>query len=164
MVDLIQQYDPEAESSTFDQVPAGTYECQIIESDREPVSSREDKGDVLKLCWKVTSGEFEGRLIWQRIMLWFNGSEKTPGQVVKIANQQFAGVREATGKKIINSSEELHFIPCFVTVGPQKNDPNYTEVKKVAAAGGAPARQVGRNNAPPPAANQGERAPWPRRA
>jgi hypothetical protein len=164
MVDLVQQYDPEAEASSFDQVPAGTYECQIIESDREPVSTREDKGDTLKLCWKVMSGEFEGRLIWQRIMLWYSGAEKEPGKVVQIANQQFAAVREATGKKIINNSDELHFIPCLVTVGPQKNDPQYNEVKKVAAAGGAPARQVGRTNAAPQAANSGERAPWPRRA
>jgi hypothetical protein len=109
----------------------------------------------------------ENRLFWQRINLWWTGSEKTPGKVVQIANQQFAAVREATGQKVINDSEELHFIPCQVTYGKQKNDPNYSEVKSVKAIGGMPDRQV--SSAPPRAANQsaapatGARAPWPRK-
>lgn len=166
MVDLVQQYDTEAEASNFDQLPPGTYEAQIVETSREAISKKSDVGDCLSLCWQVTSGDQEKRLFWQRLNLWWTGSEKTPGQVVKIANQQFAAVREATGQKIINDSDELCFIPCLVTYGPQKNSPEYNEVKKVAAAGGAPAKQIGA--AVPPhqaaAANQGERAPWPRRA
>ena len=167
MVDLVQQYDPEAEASSFDQIPDGTYAAQIIESSKEPISKDKDLGDCLSLCWQVTGGDFDQRLFWQRINLWWSGPEKTPGQVVNIANQQFASVREATGKKIINDSDELHFVPCSVTLGRQKKDERYQEVKSVKAAGGN-VRQIG-SAAPRPgpsqaAANEGERKPWPRRA
>ncbi|HEY8358655.1 MAG TPA: hypothetical protein VIL30_14450 [Ramlibacter sp.] len=173
-VDLVQQYDTEAESSSFDDLPAGTYEAQIVENDRVPFSKKEDKGDCLTLCWQVTSGPYEKRLFWQRLALWFQGSEKTPGQTVQIANQQFAAVRKATGQNIVNNADELMFIPCSVTYGPQKNNPEYSEVKKVMPLGGN-VRQIGSaapvqgnaqqarasTHAP---ANQGTRAPWPRPA
>lgn len=172
MVDLVQQYDPEAEASNFDQIPDGAYVAQIIESSEEPISKDKNLGKCLSLCWQVTEGEFEKRLFWQRLNLWWDGPEKNPGEVRKIANQQFAAVREATGKKIPNDSEELHFIPCTVTLGRQKKDERYQEVKSVKAAGGN-VRQIG-SAAPRPgnasaqqtqAANQGgERKPWPRRA
>jgi len=163
MVDLVQQYDTEAEASNFDQLPPGTYEAQIVETSREPISKSKDVGDCLSLCWQVVSGEQEKRLFWQRLNLWWTGPEKTAGQVVKIANQQFAGIREATGQKIINDSDELCFIPCLVTYGPQKNNPDYNEVKKVAAANGAPAKQVGVPAHQAAAANSQQRAPWPRK-
>lgn len=171
MVDLVQQYDQEAEASSFDQIPDGAYTAQIIESSKEPISKDKDLGDCLNLCWQVTGGDFDQRLFWQRINLWWTGPEKEPGKVVQIANQQFAAVREATGKKVIDNSEELHFIPCSVTLGRQKKDERYQEVKSVKAAGGN-VRQIG-SAAPRPgqapqqqaAANQGgERKPWPRKA
>jgi len=165
MVDLVQQYDTEAEASTFDQVPAGTYEAQIIETSRESISKTKDVGECLSLCWQVVNGEHEKRLFWQRLNLWWTGPEKKAGSVVQIANQQFAAVRQACGQKVINDSDELCFIPCSVTYGPQKNNPEYNEVKAVKAAGGAPAKQMsapGRQAAPP--ANSQQRAPWPRNA
>lgn len=164
MVDLVQQYDTEAEASNFDALPAGNYEAQIVESAKEPISKNEDKGDCLNLCWQVTSGPYEKRLFWQRIMLWFSGSEKTPGKVVQIANQQFASVREATGQKVVNDSEELHHIPCLVAYGPQKNDDRYSEVKSVKPLGGS-VKQLGRaaTATAPAAAASTSRAPWPRK-
>ena len=164
MVDLVQQYDPEAESNGFDTLPAGTYTAQIIENTREPISKNDDKGECLSLCWKVTEGPMEGRLFWQRVSLWFSGSEKTPGQVVKIANGQFADIRRATNVLVPNDADELMFIPCSVTYGPQKNDPNYSEVKSVKPVGGAPVRQVSSVPAhQAAAANTQARAPWPRK-
>jgi len=142
MVDLNNQYDPDAESNGFDTVPAGTYEAEIVESSKEPVSKDKDVGDCLNLCWKIISGDLEGRLFWQRLNLWWTGPEKTPGKVVQIANGQFKDVRDATGVQMPGDSAELHNIPCLVTYGPQKNDPNYSEVKSVKPLGGAPARQV----------------------
>lgn len=168
MVDLVQQYDPEAESTGFDTLPLGDYVAQIIENTKEPISKNEDKGDCLSLCWKVTEGQYEGRLFWQRISLWFQGQEKTPGMVVKIANGQFAEVRKATGVAVPNDADELMFIPCMVSYGPQKNDPRYSEVKSVKPVGAAPVRQVGASVPAhqAAAANQGAaaKAPWPRRA
>ncbi len=170
MVDLVQQYDPDAEAKGFDNLPAGTYEAQIVESERIAISKDKDNGECLNLCWKVTSGEAEGRLIWQRIMLWWTGAEKTPGKVVQIANGQFKDLRDATGVQFPKESSELHFIPCLVTYGPQKNSPEYSEVKSVKPIGGAPAKQVasggGQQRQPvqqrPADAAGGPSAPWRR--
>ncbi len=142
MVDLVQQYDPDAEANGFDNLPAGTYEAEIVESARENISKDKDVGECLNLCWKVISGDLEGRLFWHRINLWWTGPEKTPGTVVKIANGQFKDLRDATGVQFPNESAELHNIPCLVTYGPQKNSPEYSEVKSVKPVGGAPAKQV----------------------
>lgn len=168
MVDLVQQYDPDAEANSFDDLPAGTYEAEIVESARENISKDKDVGECLNLCWKVISGDLEGRLFWQRLNLWWTGPEKTPGTVVKIANGQFKDLRDATGVQFPNDSAELHNIPCSVTYGPQKNDPNYSEVKSVKPVGGAPTKQVAtgsQQRQPAPAQQQGRpaatgSAPW----
>jgi hypothetical protein len=169
MVDLVQQYDPDAEANSFDDLPPGTYEAEIVESGREPISKEQDLGECLNLCWKVISGELEGRLFWQRLNLWWTGNEKTPGQVVKIANGQFKDLRDATGVQFPSDSAELHNIPCLVTYGPQKKNPQYSEVKSVKAAGGTPARQTatggGQHRQSAPAQQQGRpaasgSAPW----
>lgn len=156
MVDLVQQYDPDAEPNAYDTVPAGTYQAEIIESAREPISKDNDLGECLNLCWKIVAGELEGRLFWQRLNLWWTGDEKTPGTVVKIANAQFKDVRDATGVQFPSDSVELHHISCMVTYGPQKKDPNYSEVKSVKPIGGAPVKQVA--NGAPKAANQPRQA------
>lgn len=167
MVDLVQQYDPDAEANGFDTLPAGTYEAEIVESAREGISKDKDVGECLNLCWKVISGELEGRLFWQRLNLWWTGPEKTAGTVVKIANGQFKDLRDATGVQFPNDSAELHNIPCLVTYGPQKNAPEYSEVKSVKPiGGGVPAKQVAtgggqqRQAAAPPQRTASGSAPW----
>lgn len=150
MVDLVQQYDPEATGR--EDVPDGLYEAQIIESAKEPISRDRDLGDCLNLCWEIVSGPQAKRLFWQRLNLWWTGPEKKSGQVVQIANGQFADIRKACGVAIPNNSEELHFIPCLVTYGRQKNDERFGEVKAVKPLNGTPDRQVG---GAPRAANQG---------
>lgn len=52
------QVEPTGE---FEQLPAGEYEAQVIESRREPVSrDRPEKGDCLSLTWKITTGRSRG--------------------------------------------------------------------------------------------------------
>lgn len=173
MVDLVNQYDPNAEASNFDALPNGTYEAEIIDSNREPISKDRPLGDCLNLCWKVVRGEFEGRLFWQRLNLWWEGEEKNPGQVMQIANSQFKSVRDATGVSVPRTSEDLHFRPCLVTYGPQKRDPNYSEVKAVKPLAAQPAtQQRGQQSRPaqssrPPAqgsVQRGGSTPWNRGA
>jgi len=146
MVDLVQQYDPDAEGGKFDDLPAGKYEAQIVESRREPVSQNQDIGECLVLGWQIVGGPFEKRMIWQRLNLWFTGNNF--GQVVQIANSQFADVRKAAGLTLVNDSTELHHIRCRVTWGPQKKNPQYSEVKGVSALGGAPDRQAASSPSP----------------
>lgn len=141
------QVEPTGE---FEQLPAGEYEAQIIESRREPVSKDDPtKGECLGLTWKVMSGPLEGRLFWQRILLWFSGAEKAPGRTVEIAQQQLSSLCHATGQMALSDTEQLHYRPCLVRYGPQKNNPQFSEVKSVKASGGAASAPGGRAPEPP---------------
>ena len=171
MAQIEGSYDVTAEPSRgFDQLPPGNYEAQVVESRVEDISNKSDKGRCLSLTWKVLNGEHKDRQIWQRLSMWAKDMNNVD-QVISIAMSNFAAVREATGKKVVKDSEELHFIPCMITVGPQKNNPEYIEVKSVRALqqNHAPGRAAG--SPPPSNSSAGSRAggaqpsggaPWPR--
>lgn len=170
MANIAGSYDENAEPNQFDRLPAfADQRAKIIGSEIEDI--KDNKGRCLNLTWQIETGPMDGRLFWQRLNLWFTGPEKKPGEVVRIANAQFAAIRTATGKVAPQNSEELHHIPCLVSYGPQKNDPNYDEVKSVkpiAAAPGGPAPVQQQRQAPAatqrqalPASNSsGGSAPW----
>ena len=165
-------YNQDAEpTGEFERLPAGDYRAKIVESEIVDISDTKDIGRCLKLTWQVETGPLDGRLFWQRLNMWFTGPEKTPGKVAEIANQQFAAIRHATGKLAVNDTEELHHIPCMVSYGPQKNNPEYDEVKSVKPIAGArPVQQSGPQPSGPPRstppasqkANSGGSAPWRR--
>jgi hypothetical protein len=159
MVQIAGYYDENAEpSGDFSPIPAGQYVAEIVESAIEPVSKSSDKGNCLKLTWKISDGELAGRLVWQRLNMWFEGAEKKQGEVARIANQQFASIRQACGKGVIENTDELHFIPALITV-KIKVDPNgqyapqneIAGVKPFAPAGNAfaGAMNAGATSAPP---------------
>lgn len=170
MVDISGSYDPNAEVSQFDRLPPfSDQRAKIIESEIIPISDKEDLGKCLNLTWQIETGPLDGRLFWQRINMWWTGPEKKPGTVVQIANSQFAAIRQATGKMTPQNTTELHHIPCLVSYGPQKKNPDYDEVKSVKPVGGAaPAVQNGQQqrftapagNAAPANNGGGTSAPW----
>jgi hypothetical protein len=90
-------------------------------------------------------------------------------QVVNIAYSQLAAYCAVTGRQGFNDTSELHNIPFMIEVGPQKNNPEYSEVKGVyfadgrdAASGAAPAAQGGpQGTSPFAAASQTASAPTP---
>ncbi|MBP0440660.1 DUF669 domain-containing protein [Tianweitania sediminis] len=166
-------YNQEAQPSQFEQLPAGTYTMKIVEAEVEDISKSEDKGGCLKLTWQVSGGQHDGQMTWQRLSLWAeNFKSQKPGksdeevtqQARDIANQQFAAVREATvgvGKVVTDTDVLLH-IPCLVTVGPQKKNPQYNEIKAVKPMNsGAASGTAGKA---PAAANGGGSLPWKKSA
>lgn len=160
MVDLAGEYDEQAEpsSNNFDPLPAGDYVAEVVQAEREPITRSTDKGDCLALTWKVRDGEYAGRLFWQRINLWWDAPEKTPGKVREIANAEFAAIREATGIKMPKSTDEILERACLVRL-KTKADPGYNprnEVVNVKPVGGAPAR-AGRAPVSRPAASPAAR-------
>lgn len=142
MVNLANSYDANATSDA--PVSTGEHKAEIVESDIVPVSKQYPMGDCLILTWKIMEGPDAGKLIWQRLNLYFTG--RNAQKVVEIANVQFAGVRQATGVPTPQDSAELHNRPCRIVVGPQSNAPEYQDVKRVKALVGQPAAQ--RNTAP----------------
>lgn len=174
MANIAGSYDPNAEVSQFDRLPAFTDQrAKIIESEIIPVSEKEDKGKCLNLTWQIETGPLDGRLFWQRINMWAANMGPNTDKVMSIAQSDFAAIRHATGKLTPQDSSELHHIPCLVSYGPQKKNPDYDEVKSVKPiSGAAPAAQNGQTqrfappagNAAPPADNGGgNTAPWRQR-
>lgn len=169
MVNLAGSYDETAApGGDFDPIPAGEYIAEIIDSAVDDISRRDDKGRCLKLTWRVKDGEFDGRLIWQRLNLWAENMNNLD-KVRSIAEQQFAGIRHATGKVHVKDSEELHYIPCLIRVAVQVDKsgqyPPQNEIKSVKAVGGqgpasAPAPRAAPPRQPAPPANSGASAPW----
>lgn len=167
MANIAGHYDANAEPSEFDRIPAGTYRAKIVESEIVEISERQSKGRCLKLTWQFETGTHDGRLFWQRLNMWPSNMDNAD-KVTTIANQQFAAIRQATGKLAPQDSSELHHIPCMITVGPQKNDPNYDEVKSVKPVSGSPVQQrsappASGSSSPPPSsepANSRGSVPW----
>lgn len=154
MANISGTYDEHAETQTsFDPIPVGDYRAAIIEAEIEEISKRDDKGRCLKLTWKIETGLYDGRLIWQRLNIWGKNMNNLD-KVVQIANSQFASIRQATGVVAPQDTDELLHIPCTVKVGI-RTDPNgqydpQNEIKSVKSAGGsAPAQQQGARSAPP---------------
>lgn len=166
MANIAGSYDENAEVGQFDSVPAGTYRAVIAASEIIDISKNADKGRCLNLTWKVETGPQDGRLFWQRINMWPSDGMNNAAKVQEIANAQFAAVRQATGKMAPQDTDELHGIPCMVTFGPQKNNPDYNEVKSVkpvgpvGVSGGGAARSTPSPAQTRQAAPQQQNAPW----
>lgn len=175
MVNIAGSYDENAEpSGDFSPIPAGTYRARIEEASIEDISKKDNKGRCLKLTWKVETGPHDGRLVWQRLNMWAENMNNLD-KVISIANSQFAAIRQAVGKTIVNNTDELLQIPCdiYVTVVESAGYAPQNEVKSVKPAGN-PVQQAAqqrapaapRQSAPPqqqraaPAAGNGKAAPW----
>lgn len=108
----------------------------IIESS-EVKANKANDGGYLQLNLKIIDGPQAGTVGAYRLNLYHSNP-----QTVEIANRQLSAISHVTGVFMIQDSAQLHNIPFMVEVGPQKNDPQYTEVKKVFdAAGNEPGKQ-----------------------
>jgi len=143
-----------APSAPLDALPAGTYECCIVESGMFPTKS--GNGSFLKLTFEVVSGEFAGRKLWARLNL--DNPSKT---AVEIARAELSAICHAVGVLAPRDSEELHNLPLLVTVKVRRlEDGDVNDIKGYAPAkGAAPAPAAGPGNAAPAAPSV---APWQR--
>jgi len=146
MVDIAGSYDPNAEAQTeFEPVPAGRYLAQIENAEIANISRMNDYGECLALTWRIIEGEYENRLIWQRLSLWGRNMNKND-MIIQIANSQMAAIRKATGIMVPQDTDELLHIPCLISVGIREDKTGryepQNEIKKVMPL------LTGTNNAP----------------
>jgi len=162
-------YHEQVEGSTYDLIPVGDYLAQIVSS--EVVPPKSGNGLMLKLRWDILDGGYEGRCIFDQI----NYMHANP-QAQLIGQQQLKAICEAVGiTGPLKDSEDLHFKPCKIKVGIQKDkDGRYDDrntVKSVKPATGTiEPRQgtpgaAGRPTMPPAAAAAASRQtpagrPW----
>ncbi|MBO9717483.1 MAG: DUF669 domain-containing protein [Pseudoxanthomonas sp.] len=117
MANLSGAYDPNAEASQdFAPIPTGDYLAQIVDSDMKP--TRNNDGHYLELVHEIIDGPLAKRKLWHNINL-----DNPNADAVRIGNEQFASVREATGVPNPIDSHELHYRPVVIRVEFQPADP-----------------------------------------
>lgn len=156
----------------FEPLPEGKYHAEIVQSEERPIGENGEKGNKLTFVWKILAGPAEGRLVWQDILHGYNVAGEKGDKTRDIAARQLSAICHAIGKLAPADTEDLHHIPCEISVGYQKKrqptDPTRNEVKNVKALersnAGQPARATptsptASNPAPAVASGGG----WPRR-
>ena len=98
----------------------------VIVDSSEVKANKANDGGYLQLNLKVIDGPQAGTIGAYRLNLYHSNP-----QTVEIANRQLSAISHVTGVFMIQDSAQLHNIPFVIEVGPQKNDAQYTEVKKV---------------------------------
>jgi hypothetical protein len=143
MAQLIQpfnalQFDP---TQGAGQLPIGKHVVIAEKSEIKPTKGND--GGFLEFGLKIVEGQQAGVGGAWRLNL-YNASQ----QAVEIANKQMSALCHVTGVFNVTDSSQLHNIPFMVEVAPQKDNPQYTEVKRV----------FDRNGNEPKAGQQGQQA------
>ncbi len=116
-----QQYDP---TQGVGSLPIGKHPV-IIESS-EVKANKANDGGYLQLNLRIIDGPQQGTTGAYRLNLYHSNQ-----QTVEIAHRQLSAICHVIGVFQVTDSSQLHNLPFLIEVGPQKNDPQYTEVKKV---------------------------------
>lgn len=134
------QFDP---TQGVSQLPVGKHPVICFAS--EVKANKANDGGFLQLSLRIIDGPCSGQTGAYRLNLYSSNQ-----QAVEIANKSFSALCHVLGQFKITDSSQLHDIPFVIDVEPQKNDPSYTEVKRVydingnepnRAGAGAPAAQ-----------------------
>ena len=161
-------YNPDADPSTgsYDPIPAGDYNLEIVESDY--AANAKGNGMVLKLTAQILDGEYAERKLFINLNL-----EHENEKAQDIAQREFAALRRAVGVLNPQDSDELHFKAFVAKVGVEKRRDNGELTNRVKqyyfdGEGGAPAndnRAAANQNRPAPqqqaATGTAGKRPWP---
>src|SRR5262245_15629344 len=162
-------FDPETqEGNSWDPLPVGEYVAQIVEA--SVLQPQSGDGYYLAVTWKIAGGEFEGRLVFQRI-IFAHSSE----QAQTIGRKTLKDLCVALGvNEQVKHAEVFLFKPARIRLGiekdkqglyPDKNkesrimplEPKPAEPGQPANAGSASTAATG---VPKPAVGPGAPAPW----
>lgn len=118
------QFQPNYGNTGEGGLPAGKH--KVILEKAEVVPSRNNpQNQYIKFTLKCIEGLAQGGTQIDRLNVY--NSDQT---AVKIANEQLAAYCAVMGKAgIQNDISELYNVPFYVEIGPQRDNPQYTEVK-----------------------------------
>ncbi|WP_019997290.1 DUF669 domain-containing protein [Aureimonas ureilytica] len=171
----------------FEALPEGKYHAEIVSSEERDIGNSGEKGTKITLQWRIITGACEGRVVFQDILHAYSVPGEKGDKTRDIAARQLSAICHATGKMAPRSTDELHHIPCELSVGFQKPqidpetgkpklNPNTgyayaprNEVKGVKAWGGASIgggrpQQQSSHSAPPQQQKAAGGGGWSRRA
>ena len=127
MAQLMQPFDASQHDPTQSagQMPIGKHPVVITSSEIKATNAGD--GGMLVFNLQIIDGPQKGGTGVYRLNLYHQTNEQT----VQIAHKQLSAICYVIGVFNVANTEQMHNIPFVVEVGPQKNDPQYTEVKKV---------------------------------
>jgi hypothetical protein len=109
-------FDPHrhAAGAALELLPDGQYQMSIIDSERR--TPRSGDGEYIQLALRVTSGTYEGRVIFHRLhVVTINATTR------RIAEAELASICRAAGINKLNDTTQLHGIPIIVTLGHRRD-------------------------------------------
>jgi hypothetical protein len=148
-----QQHEPQY-GSGGGSLPAGKY--TVIISKAEAKATKDGTGGMLVLEYKVTSGPHTGSVMTDRLNIW-----NANAIAAEIGQKQMSAICYVIGQFTIQDTQQLCNIPMQIEVGPQKDRPEYTEVKAVFDANGNPPNKAGQGQPVQQPAAQQAQAPAP---
>ena len=145
---------------SFEPIPAGWYDCMIVESEMKPTKS--GTGQYLQLRLDVTEGQYANRVLFERLNL-----DNPNTTAVEIAQRTLSAICHATGVLQPRDSSDLHNIPLRVKVSVRPAGSGYeanNDIKGYESLGGvkqaAPVKQPAKNAAQPAAQSGATKKPW----
>lgn len=118
------QVDPTPKSD-FDTLPAGPY--QVIITDSEIKQTKDGSGSYLNITLEVQSGEFQGRKIWEMIML-----QSDKQNAVASGQRMLSQICHAVNVLQVKDSADLHYKPLIAVLRIEKDKTgNYPDRNRV---------------------------------
>jgi hypothetical protein len=147
------------EPASFTTIPLGDYKVVIRSSEAKETANKD--GGYLQFVLEIIDGPLRGTTVFYNLNV-HNSNQKT----VEIAYRQLSALCHVTGVIRLQDTQQLQGIPFIATIGPQKDAPQYNEVKTVKDINGnAPGKQGQQQQPQQPAApawnNQPPQQPQP---
>lgn len=137
----------------FEPIPAGWYSCMITDSEMKPTKT--GNGEYLQLRLDVIDGEYEGRVLWDRLNL--NNPNQT---AVEIAQRQLSAICRAVGVMQPNDSSDLHDLPLKVKVSIRPAGNGYEPSNEVKAYEAVTNEAPAASKAPAKTQKAAGKKPW----
>ena len=121
----------EVQPSSFDALPAGTYEAVIANSEAKPMKSGNGMG--FNFEFEIVSGTMQGR----KVFVWITYEHRTSPDAQRIGQEQLSAMCRAVGITQLNDTAQLHNLPMLITVALDKKDPTRNVIKSYKAKAAA---------------------------
>ena len=113
----------------FSLLPKGKYKAEITDATVGPTNNR--KGQLVTLTWTITEGEYENRLLFQRILIQHESEEAQ-----RFGRMKFKDVCAACGiTGVVTDLDPLCYKTCVIAVVIRKDEEGHyddqNEVSKV---------------------------------
>ena len=120
-------FDPATEegSKPFELLPTGKYTAEVV--DAAIVDIKSGRGQMLKLTWVISGGDYDDRRIFQQIIVQHDSEE-----AMKFGRQRIKDLCDACGirERVTDVSVFLHK-PCEITVGIEEDKNGQYDPKNI---------------------------------